>query len=511
MAAPDDLLRLIPRDRQDREKPSTTKYNRLDDLFGRLLGVDPVGVYTTGISKPGNVTVRATQSQRAVRARYLVLLVEDAELPNQLTGTVAAAAQFVGPGQKRAAIVVSESKGGAHDWEVRHVIEAANGPVHQALEREWTRADRVNPAPRKASGPGPSLAVPLTMDDSTTRMARLAVATSPAVLFVGPPGTGKNRLLSEIIREIQESPQTYGFSRARDVVVEPAEEGWTTRDLVGGETIDERRNTLRFRPGKVLDAIANDRWLVIDEANRADLDRIFGGLLTWLSRQQVVVGRASTKVGAPLVRLGWTDEPSSFAQGADRLAAEDVGAEPIDYWAGTEFRLLGTYNAVDAQRVFRFGLALGRRFSQVPVPPAKVEDFAAMLETTAADLTDASVRKRVTGRVVELYRAHHGTASARLGPAFFLGIPEYVATGLQLADLVGVDAGDERDIDRLVVEAYLLATGAWLARLETSTELSELAQRLTTATTNAAGQLGPPVLDVSEWDWLAGQLPTIGG
>ena len=56
-------------------------------------------------------------------------------------------------------------------------------------------------------------------------MAQLAVATSPAVLFVGPPGTGKNRLLSEIIREIQESPQTYGFSHARDVVVEPAEEG----------------------------------------------------------------------------------------------------------------------------------------------------------------------------------------------------------------------------------------------------------------------------------------------
>ena len=91
----DDLLRLIPGiDRT--EKPSTTKYNRLDDLFGRLLGVDPVGVYTTGISKPGNVTVRATQSQRAVRARYLVLLVEDAELPNQLTGTVAAAPELVG-------------------------------------------------------------------------------------------------------------------------------------------------------------------------------------------------------------------------------------------------------------------------------------------------------------------------------------------------------------------------------------------------------------------------------
>jgi hypothetical protein len=268
---------------------------------------------------------------------------------------------------------------------------------------------------------------------------------------------------------------------------------------------------LRFRPGRVLDAIANDRWLVIDEANRADLDRIFGGLLTWLSRQQVTVGRASTKVGSPLVRLGWTDEVTSFAEGTDRLTEADVGVDPIDYWAGSEFRLLGTYNALDAQRVFRFGLALGRRFAQVPVPPAEVADFRAILETPAAEIADAKVRERVISTVVALYRSHHSTAGARLGPAMFLSIPEYVAKGIALADLVGLDASDEEQVLGLTLEAYLLSTGSWLARLDEHSELPELAQQLTTPSVDEGGDPVPAALSQGEWDWIAGQLPTIGG
>ena len=84
----------------------------------------------------------------------------------------------------------------------------------------------------------------------------------------------------------------------------------TTETSLVARRSTKRRNTLRFRPGKVLDAIANDRWLVIDEANRADLDRIFGGLLTWLASTSGRWTRGH-QGGAPLVRLGWTDEPQA--------------------------------------------------------------------------------------------------------------------------------------------------------------------------------------------------------
>lgn len=511
MASRDDLRALIPSDRADREKPSTSKYHAVDALFADLFGVPKDGVYTTGFSKPGNVRVRATQSGRANQSRFLVGIIEDAGRPNQLDGTIAKAAEFVGPGRKTAAILVAESSAGKNDWDVVAVVEKPGGPVHPLLAASWPNVERHDPAPRIVSGPGPALAVPLSMDARTERMARLAVATSPAVLFVGPPGTGKNRLLSEILDEISSDPASYGFTKARNVVIEPAEEGWTSRDLVGGDTVDETFGVLRFRPGRVLDAIANDRWLVIDEANRADLDRIFGGLLTWLSRQQVVVGRASTKVGAPLVRLGWSDEASSYADGTDRLTDEDVGTEPIDYWAGTEFRLLGTYNALDAQRVFRFGLALGRRFAQVPVPPAGVADFAAMLETPAAEIMDPDARQHVIATVVGLYQAHHRTVGAKLGPGLFLSIPEYVAKGLALADLVGVNSADDLHIAELVLEAYVLSAGSWLARLDDHTELAQLAAQLTTNAVGEDGKPAPSVLNQEQWEWVAGQLPTIGG
>lgn len=508
MAVPDDLRALIPDTRQARGLP-TSKYLPVDELFAELIGGNP-NVYTAGVSKPGNVSVRVMQSSRAAQARYLVLIVEEGQTPGRVASTIEKVAAFVGPGRKQAAIVVAESEAADNSWNVVNVVESDGGPVTPLLAAHWPNVQRSDPAPRAIVGPGPGLAVPLTMDASTQRMARLAVATSPAVLFVGPPGTGKNVLLNQILGEIADDWESYGFDKAREAVIEPADEGWTTRDLVGGDTIDEARSSLRFRPGRVLDAIANDRWLVIDEANRADLDRIFGGLLTWLSLQEVVVGRASTAVGAPLVRLGWADQTSSYAVGTDRLDADDVGTEPIDYLAGTQFRLLGTYNALDAQRVFRFGLALGRRFAQVPVPAAGVGDFAAMLDTSTAELDNKEVRGRVTRSVVELYRAHHTSVAARLGPAMFLTIPEYVAKGIALSDMAGIDAGREEDIDQLVAEAYLLSTGAWLARLDEHTELPELAARLTTSTITDEGEQAP-AFAAQTWGWVAGQLPTIGG
>src|SRR5262249_48942925 len=96
-----------------------------------------------------------------------------------------------------------------------------------------------------------------------------------------------------------------------DVLTVTADESWTTRELVGGDSVDDQ-GRLRFAPGYVLQAVEADKWLLIDEANRADLDRIFGGLLTWLSGQEVTVGRLSPTKPAEVV-LGWSQSPDSSA------------------------------------------------------------------------------------------------------------------------------------------------------------------------------------------------------
>jgi hypothetical protein len=110
-----------------------------------------------------------------------------------------------------------------------------------------------------------------------------------------------------------------------------------------------------------MNCIRDDRWLVLDETNRADMDKIMGPVLTWLSEQEVEIARTRPTGGQP-IHLGWADSPES------RVSTEDGPEGAIRYLAGKDWRLLGTYNPQDAQRVFRFGQALSRRFVLVPIP-----------------------------------------------------------------------------------------------------------------------------------------------
>lgn len=504
MSAADDLRDSVPKERAARAAPSTTKYQAIDRLFEQLLGLPAGSVYSASVSKPGNLKVRFLQSNRAASSPVWVAVVEEAV--EHLDGCVQAAQPLIGPTHPSACVLVGEAASG-DDWQVLAVVEPMGGPIGGRLRYHWP-ALQTFPATRQAGGgPLPPVTVPISLDQRTIRMARLAVAASPAVLLVGPPGTGKNRLLQHILDEIAAGPGDYGFTKAHEAVIEPADESWTTRDLVGGETVDEN-GQLRFRPGRVLDAVANDKWLVIDEANRADLDRIFGGLLTWLSHQQVIVGRASTKVDAPVVRLGWSETPESTAVGVDRLSKDDPGSEPIDYLAGTEFRLLGTYNALDATRVFRFGLALGRRFAHVPVPPASPDAFQDILKSASAPLPEGT-EDYVIARMAAVYAAHQATPGAQIGPGLLIGTTDYVAKGLELAELARIDPGDDSHLDRLIAEAYLIAAGAWVARFD-ETVLAQLGQRLTTDGSGSTPGL-PAGLTEADWMWVVGQLPWVGG
>jgi MoxR-like ATPase len=343
----------------------------------------------------------------------------------------------------------------------------------------------------------PTLVVPLAIDDRVRRMVELAILSTSAVILVGPPGTGKTQLLRETIDKIEADPAAFGLSSAAlsAAMWTTPEESWTTRELVGGETVDEKHR-LRYRPGYLLNSIAENRWLVLDETNRADMDRIFGPILTWLSSgrtdETVELGTATTDLGAPKIVLGWSGEAESKTSSLDQLGADSPTGDAIEFRAGNEWRLLGTYNALDAQRVFRFGEALGRRFARVPIPAPDVEAFRESLAEQVVDLD--GWEEKVVDAVIALYGAHQAASASELGPALFVKIPDYVRSGIKTSAAVG-----DAYVAQLLAEGYVVSVGTWLARLEEH-DLQALKARV----------LGAEAITEDQWDWIISLLPALG-
>jgi len=315
----------------------------------------------------------------------------------------------------------------------------AHGPsMQQAVEEtrsERTRvAERTSPyapaAQRPRFAPTPEdLYDGLVLPPSVAAQLVAAVDSGRHVVLMGIPGTGKTSLALALAR----AATRVGLCQGSLLATATAD--WTTFDTVGG-LIPGADGALHFGEGVVLRALRENRWLVLDELNRADIDKAFGPLLTVLSGAPVDLPTVAID-GHP-VRIEPGPGPATFVA-------------PATYRAGSDWRIVATMNTLDRAALFSFSLAFARRFAFILAPPP---DVIPLMEL---------VRRRVVlePAAVALLERVLAATPRPLGPAVILDAAGYIAARgdpAALAEAVGLFVLPQFEgLDAGALDAFLAA------------------------------------------------------
>lgn len=156
------------------------------------------------------------------------------------------------------------------------------------------------------------------------------------VILVGAPGVGKTRLARRIL-DVEGKRICHG-KEGKQVV---AHYEWTRRTVIGGMN----PASTKFESGHITAAAEEKQWLLIDEFNRADINKAFGEMFLAIESKKIT--------------LSPEEEKARVAEGK----TEKIEIPP-------EFRIIGTMNDFDKNLLLtELSYGLITRFVFVDIKP----------------------------------------------------------------------------------------------------------------------------------------------
>lgn len=210
------------------------------------------------------------------------------------------------------------------------------------------------------------------------------------ILLVGPPGVGK----TEIATTIADSLCSNGEKVTANAL-------WTRRDLIGGETL--REGSISWKPGVILRAYMKasripDNTLfpvVLEELNRADIDKAFGDFFTIFSSADSSKWRISSSLMEEIRSFPPDPQLTKLLKVIEN--EKNTGKSPL-----SKLRVIATMNLKDLRNLYQIGDAITRRFSVFYLDcPKEDSDVEVVMKVNGFNLTQETLNdlKEVISRV----------------------------------------------------------------------------------------------------------------